>query len=129
MLRRFSVNFAIFSMVLDTLLTLLALMLAVFLRPLFTTLPFVIPLATYGIPLALYFLVPLIWVLSFLVASVYEQRRVYKVVDEIQLVTFATGVAALICAGLFYLAFRELSRWLFVVFVVLNITFVLGWGM
>ena len=127
MLRRFSLNFAIFSIVLDTLLTFLALMLAVYLRPLFTNLSFVVPLATYQIAPILYFLVPLIWILTFLLFSVYEQRRVYRVIDEFQLVTFATGVAALICAGLFYLAFREFSRWLFVIFVTINLVFILGW--
>ena len=127
MLRRFSVNFAILSIALDTLLTLLALILAVNLRPLFTNLPFVVPLASYEIPAILYVLVPFIWALTFLVSSVYEQRRVYKVIDEFQLVTFATGVAALLCAGLFYLAFRDLSRWLFFVFVTLDFILILGW--
>ncbi|MEJ2749942.1 MAG: hypothetical protein P8183_18835, partial [Anaerolineae bacterium] len=107
MFRRFSVNFAIFSIALDTLLTFLALVLAVFLRPLFTNLPLIVPVKTYQLPLVLYVIVPIIWVLTFLMASVYEQRRIYKVVDEFQVVTFAAGVAALICAGLFYLLFRE----------------------
>jgi exopolysaccharide biosynthesis polyprenyl glycosylphosphotransferase len=90
-------------------------------------LSFVVPLATYEIPAILYVLVPFIWTLTFLVSSVYEQRRVYKVVDEFQLVTFATGVAALLCAGLFYLTFRDLSRWLFVIFVVIDFVLILGW--
>ena len=127
MFRRFSTNFAILSIALDTLLTFLALFLAVMIRPLFTNVPWVTPVKEYPIPTIIYFLVPVIWVITFLMASVYEQRRVYKVVDEFQIVTISTGLAALICAGLFYLAFREFSRWLFIVFVVLDLCFLLGW--
>ncbi len=36
-------------------------------------------------------------------------------------------MAALICAGILYLGFREFSRWLFVTFVFFNTVFILGW--
>ena len=127
MLRRFSVNFAIFSMTLDIGLTLLALSLAAYIRPFLPPLPFLVPVPSYEIPLSLYVIVPLLWGLAFLLISVYDPRRIYKAVDEFQNVTLAVALAALIFAGVLYLGFREFSRWLLVTFVLFDLCFLLGW--
>ncbi len=127
MFRRFGVNFAIFSMFLDGALTLLALFLAVGLRPLLLSLPHLIVLESARIPNALYVIVPLLWVSVFLGSSVYDPRRTYKVVDEFQHVTLASAFAALAVAGLLYLAFRDVSRWLYITFVIVNVVLLLGW--
>ena len=127
MLRRFSVNYAVLTMVLDMGVTLLTLSSAVALRPKLPTIPFLIPLPGINPPLWIYVLIPLIWVLVFLAASVYDPKRTYKLVDELQAVSLGSLLAALLCAGLFFLTIRDFSRWLFITFLVLNFTLLIGW--
>lgn len=127
MLRRFSVNFAIFSMALDMGLTLLALMLAAVLRPLLHQLSFVKPLTGAKMPPALFIAVPILWGITFLVTSVYDPKRIYKAIDEFQLVTVATALATLIFAGLLYLTLRQFSRALFLLFILLDVSLLLSW--
>ena len=127
MLRRFSVNFAVFSMALDAGLTLLALQLAVWLRPYLPTFPFLVRVNNYAIPLPIYLMVPLLWTTVFLIASVYDPRRNYKITDEFQSVILATAVASLIFAGILYLGFRDFSRYLLITFVALDLLLLLGW--
>jgi exopolysaccharide biosynthesis polyprenyl glycosylphosphotransferase len=128
MLRRYTVNYAIFSMVLDIVLTLLALLVARALRPsLPHTFPFLVPVPNIDIPAVLFVLVPLIWGATFLIMSVYDPRRIYKVTDEFQAVTLAVVVATLIFAGVLYLGFRDFSRWLLATFVILDLTLLLSW--
>ena len=126
MLRRFGVNYAIFSMAIDILLTCVALFAALRLVayiPLHLTnlrgpavvMPFI------------YLVVPVLWGLTFLVLSVYDPKRVYKVMDELQIVAIATVASALLFAGLLFLAHRDFSRWVFIIFVVLDLVLLLGW--
>lgn len=127
MFRRFGVNFAVMSIALDAGLTLLAFLIAISLRPQLPNLPFSVHVKTIFVPTILYFLVPTLWVFTFLFASVYDPKRIYKIVDELQLVTLATGFAALLFAGLLYLSFRDFSRWLFITFILMDLTFLIGW--
>lgn len=127
MVRRFSVNFAILSMLLDASLTFFALVLAVSLRPELPRTSFIVPIPEVNLPVVLYVLTPFIWVGTFLLFSVYDPKRVYRIIDEFQNVTLATALAALLFAGLLYIAFREFSRWLFVLFVILDLALLLGW--
>lgn len=126
MLRRFGVNYAIFSMALDIFLTLLALVLA-------TKVVAFIPLHLTnlrGQPIVspfIYLLVPILWGTSFLVLSAYDPKRIYKAMDEFQIVTLATIASALVFAGLLFLTDRDFSRWVFVFFVLFDIVFLLGW--
>ncbi len=127
MVRRFGTNFAILSMLLDGLLTYLALVTAVLTRPYLPHLPWLVPLSEVYLAPVLYIVVPLLWVSTFFLASVYDPKRVYKVVDEFQVVTIASALAALLVAGLFYLAFRDISRWLYIIFVAINLAYLLFW--
>ncbi|MDX1415563.1 MAG: sugar transferase [Candidatus Promineifilaceae bacterium] len=127
MLRRFSVNYAVLTMALDTGVTFLALSLAASLRPHLPRVPLLVPLAEIVLPTWIYILVPLIWFLAFLVASVYDPKHTYRLVDEMQAVSLGSIFAALLCAGLFFLTFREFSRWLFFTFLVINVTFLISW--
>jgi exopolysaccharide biosynthesis polyprenyl glycosylphosphotransferase len=126
MLRRFGENYAIFSMAFDILLTYLAFFIAlrlVLYIPLHLTNlrgPAIVSPYTYLV-------VPVIWVLAFLVLSVYDPKRIYKMMDELQIVTVATVASALLLAGLLFLAQRDFSRWVFVIFVILDLVFLLGW--
>ena len=128
MLRRFSVNFAILSMLLDLIMTTTALLLSVIARPsLPQFFPLLVRVDTYQIPYVIYTIVPIIWGGSFLFMSVYDPKRIYKIVDELQNVTLAIGVASLIFSGVLYLAFREFSRWLLVNFIILDFLFLISW--
>jgi exopolysaccharide biosynthesis polyprenyl glycosylphosphotransferase len=125
--QRFSVQFVILSIIIDAGLTLLALVASVVLRPFLTPLPFLRPLPEVHFPLVLYLLVPLLWIAIFLIVSVYDPKRTYKVVDEFQNLIISIGVAALCFAGLLYFTFREISRGLFVMFVLFDLCLLLGW--
>lgn len=128
MLRRFSVDFAILSMLADAVLTLLALRLAVIMRPALPLFfPSLRPLETVHLPVHLYVIAPFLWVLVLLVISAYDPKHTYKAADEFQRVAFGTMLAALCFAGFLYLTSREVSRWLFVLFAAFNFSFLLGW--
>jgi FlaA1/EpsC-like NDP-sugar epimerase len=126
MLRRFGVNFAIFSMALDITLTIVALTIA-------SRLTSYIPIYLTNIRGELiispyiYLVVPLIWGVTFLVLSVYDPKRIYRAMDEFQIVILATIASALLFAGLLYLAQRDFSRWVFILFVGLDLVLLLGW--
>jgi exopolysaccharide biosynthesis polyprenyl glycosylphosphotransferase len=127
MLRRFSVNFAVLSIIFDLSLTLLALWLAVLIRPALSALPLVRPLTNIQLASSIYFIIPLLWLATFLLLSVYDPKRSYRLTDELQNVTLAVSLAALLFAGLLYLWFREFSRWLFLLFILLDLLLLLGW--
>jgi len=126
MLKRFSVNFALFSLALDQVLTAIALVLSEHLRG---TLPWGKPLNTSGayLPWSLYATVAATWLIVFVALSVYDPGRVRKAIDEFQAVVVATVFASLIFAGTLYLSLREISRLLFVYFVLLDVLFLLAW--
>ncbi|MBK8905693.1 MAG: sugar transferase [Anaerolineaceae bacterium] len=127
MLRRFSINYAIFSMGSDAVLTFLALTLAVIIRPFLPQFPYLVPVDQIVLSQALYLIIPAVWVMTFLLSSVYDPKRIYKITDEIQTIVIAEAVASLICAGILYLGYREFSRWLFATFVFINTVFILSW--
>lgn len=129
MFRRFSVNYAIFSMTMDLGAVFLALYFASRLRVLPPSLQpdFVRPLNDIHLNPWFYLFIPLLWLGAFLLLAVYDPRRVYKIVDELQNVTLATSVAALVFAGFLYLTDRDFSRWFFVLFVVLCWLISLSW--
>lgn len=127
MLRRFSVNFAIFSLILDLTSSLVMLYLANFVRPFLPPLPFLVRVVDYEVPLSLFLILPMAWLISFLFSSVYDPKRIYKVVDEIQVVVFASGFAVLLSAGILYLGFRNFSRWLLVTFFIFNLVTMISW--
>ena len=126
MLRRFGVNYAIFSMATDIILTCLALFLA---ERLIHFIPqhltnvrgqvFVFP--------HVYLVISILWGITFLVLSVYDPKKIYRAIDEFQIVTLATVASALLFAGLLFLTKRDFSRWVFVIFVTLDMVFLLGW--
>jgi len=99
----------------------------VVLRPSLTPFPFLHPLFRVHFPLVLYLLVPLLWIAIFLIDSVYDPKRRFKAVDEFRNVTIAIFCAALCFAGLLYFTFRDVSRWLFITFVLLDLILLLGW--
>ncbi len=125
MLRRFSTNLTLFLFTLDIALTLLALYLAKILRLTLSYGQEVIP-SYIEFPWVLYPIVAIIWMIIFLIVPVYDTRRTYRAIDEFQLSAVAIAFATLVFAGVAYFFFRELSRFLFLYFFILDLTFLLG---
>jgi len=121
MLRRFSVDFAIFMMVIDAGLVSISLALATVLRPGLST---IVPLTkSFEGP---YILSPwqfpifsLTWVLILILFSAYDGRKNFRLVDELSGLAFGSLLAAIANAGLLYLTFRDFSRALFALFVLI----------
>ena len=127
MLRRFSVNFAIFSMLLDGVSALLCLWFSATIRPFMNSLAFVKTVDSPAVPLQLYVLFPLIWVIIFSSLSIYDGRKFLRAADELAALMLATVIASISAAGILYFSYREVSRALFVVFVVSTFLICLLW--
>ncbi|MGH2582053.1 MAG: sugar transferase [Anaerolineales bacterium] len=129
MIRRFSVNFALFSIALDGILVACALVLAEAMRPALSGLSFAQPLQAgdVRVPGALYLSFPLIWIAVLLLFNVYDGRRNLRVVDEMSSVTMGSALAGVTSAGLLYLSFRDVSRLLFTTFVLDAFVLLTGW--
>lgn len=130
MLKRFSANFAVFSLVLDLVLTLQALYISALIRPSLSNWEWARQLSSSPdtlVPPPLYLAVGLIWLAVFLVLSVYDPQRTYKIVDEFQNLFVAVLLAVLVFAGFLYLSYRDISRWLFITFAVLDLLSLLAW--
>ncbi|MGD2156937.1 MAG: sugar transferase [Anaerolineales bacterium] len=116
MIRRFSTNFAVFSIILDAILIAVALASAKVVRPLLSTLPFAKDIHKPTVPLPLFPIFIIIWISIFLLISVYDGRRNFKIVDELTRVTIGSLLAGVSLAGMLYLSYRDVSRLLFAVF-------------
>ncbi len=128
MLRRFSVNFALFSMLLDGLSTAFGLWLAAVIRPALNALSFIKftddPMI---VPSPLYFLFPLIWMIIFSSLSIYDGRKFLRAADELAALFLSTFIASISTAGILYFSYRDVSRALFIVFVVTTFLICFFW--
>lgn len=130
MFRRFSVDFAIFSIVLDAALVAAALVAAGAVRPLLSHLPFAQDiLGPIPIPGAVLALASFGWVLAFLLASVYDAKRNLRAIDELGSITLGSLLASVLLAGALYLTYRGMSRVLFLVFALFAYLLTAGWRM
>jgi exopolysaccharide biosynthesis polyprenyl glycosylphosphotransferase len=128
MFRRFSVNFALFSILFDGFLIGLSLAVSVILRVPFSRLSFVANIPeTVPLPWILFVIFPLLWLAVLLLFSIYDGRKNLHVVDEFGSLTLASLLAMISMAGVLYLSFRDVSRFLFLFFVVLAYCTLLGW--
>jgi len=129
MFRRFSINYAIFSIAMDIGIIHLAILLSSHIRvlPFFSHLSFVNPLSRVQFPTIFYFVIPLLWISTYLLISVYDPKRVYKIADELQSVVLASGLATFLFAGFLYLTVRDFSRWLFILVVLCILILTLSW--
>ncbi len=128
MLRRFSVNFAIFSMLLDGASVALCLLASAKIRPALNLFNFIKDIETdVAVPPLLYILFPVIWVIVFASLSVYDGRKFLRAADELAVLFLSTLIASVSSAGILYFSYREVSRALFVVFVVITFLICLLW--
>lgn len=125
MLHRFSLKRTLLLFIGDVSLTLLAIYLAKQLR---LTLPFGIDILREHItfPWVIYPTIALIWAVVFLILPVYDPKQTYRAVDDLQITAVGVGFATLVFAGVAYFFFRELSRFLFLYFFILDLSFLLG---
>jgi exopolysaccharide biosynthesis polyprenyl glycosylphosphotransferase len=128
MLRRFSINFALFSMLLDGAAVAFSLWVSSAVRPLLNHLSiFQATPDLVAIPLPLYLYFPLTWLTIYLVISLYDGKKYLRVVDEFGALSLGMMIASVSAAGILYLSYREVSRALFVLFVILAYLLTLGW--
>jgi exopolysaccharide biosynthesis polyprenyl glycosylphosphotransferase len=128
MLRRFSINFALFSMILDGLSVAFGLWLSVTIRPMMNALSFVKSVdPNVLIPFPLYFFFPLIWVIIFSSLSIYDGRKFLRAADELAALFLSTFIASISTAGILYFSYRDVSRALFILFVTTTFLLSLSW--
>jgi exopolysaccharide biosynthesis polyprenyl glycosylphosphotransferase len=120
MLRRFSVNFALFSMTVDGLSVLSSLYLATIFRPWLNQFSWFEPIpAPIVIPAALYLIFPVIWVVIYSAFSIYDGRKYLRAMDEFSMLSFAMLIASVSAAGILYFSYRDVSRAMFLTFIFL----------
>jgi len=126
MLRRFSVEFALFSMLLDAVAVMLALRIAVTLRPMLDDwFVFVRPYdSPPSVGLWVYFLFGCVWMVLLIFFGVYDGRRHFRYVEELNSLTLGSLLAIVMLAGMLYLSLRDLSRALFLSFATLAFVFI-----
>ncbi len=128
MFRRFSTNFALFSMVLDAVWVAISLLIADRIRPGLSSLPFAASFSPHiHLPILIYPLSAAIWVSVLMLLSVYDGRRNLRVTEELTSLTLGSIMAAVTLAGTLYLSYRTISRLLFVIFVLLSYTAMMSW--
>lgn len=129
MIRRFSVNFAIFSALVDFFIISAMLWVNQALRPFLDSYLPVQHLTPdlLDLPIILYALFPLVWVVLMAFFSVYDGRKSLRVVDEFTGLTFSSLLAGITLAGVMYLSYRDVSRALFVTFGVSTYLMLIIW--
>ncbi|MCP4542033.1 MAG: sugar transferase [Chloroflexi bacterium] len=128
MLKRFGINFTLFILVSDLVLTEVALYIARYLR---LTLEVGQSVGFDGELLVFepvhFLIVPVVWITIFILTSVYDSRRTLRAVDDLQAVAIAIILSTLVLAGIEYFFFRWFSRWLFVYFFLLDLAILTSW--
>ncbi|MBN2389054.1 MAG: sugar transferase [Anaerolineales bacterium] len=128
MLRRFSINFAVFSMLADMLVVGCSLWLAAVVRPALNTWPYIEVMSTpVRLPLTLYVVFPLVFLVVLSGFAIYDGRKFLRIVDEFAALSLAIVVASISVAGVLYLSFRDVSRALFLVFLLFSFASLFLW--
>lgn len=130
MFRRFSINLALLSMLMDALVVVFSLWLAASLRPLMNQLNWVRAIQSpVTIPFALYVLFPIVWVAIFSAFSIYDGRKYLRVFDEFSALSLAMLISSVSAAGILYFSYRQVSRALFLLFVLFVYIACIFWRM
>jgi len=118
MLRRFSINLAIITMIIDSLLVLAGISITTFVID--RQLTNVVGIRAQFSPFT-FIVFPIIWWVIFLVGSLYDNRRNLRIVDELTSFLLLSLLATISLAGILYLAKLSVHRTDFLTFVVLTI--------
>lgn len=128
MLRRFSVNFAVFSIAMDGLIVLISLISTIYLRVWMNRLPFIAQMdVPTELPLYMYLVFPIIWVVVLSTFSIYDSRKYWRAVDEFSALTLGSFISAMCQAGIIYLTYREISRAYFISMVFISFLLCILW--
>lgn len=128
MLRRFSTNYAFFSMLTDMLIVGLCLWLAMLVRPAMSRWSLFEPVAAPAyLPLTLYAIFPITSVAILAAFAIYDSRKLLRIVDEFAALSVAFMIVSVSLAGILYFSFRDVSRVLFAVFLAMTYVSLLGW--
>ncbi len=134
MIRRFSTNFALFSIGLDAILVVVSFYLITHLRTslhqlgLLKVFPSLLGFdQPYNLPSLLYVIFPITWVLVFLLLSVYDGRKNLRVTDEFSSIFLGSILAIVSLAGTLYLTFRDLPRSIFIFSCLLAFVAMIAW--
>jgi exopolysaccharide biosynthesis polyprenyl glycosylphosphotransferase len=118
MFRRFSVNFAIFSIIVDCVTIDGILWLTSHYRSWFNALSFVLDnRAPILLPWVLYVIFPLTWLMILASFNVYDGTKNLRLVDEYASLTLSSTLAGVTMAGILYLLYPRQSRIVFIAFV------------
>ncbi len=128
MFRRFSIDFALFSIFVDGCLVAANLFLASLLRPALNALPFVKDLfGIQPIPLPLFPVFCGIWIFCLLLFSVYNPNRNPHFGDELLSLLQGSLLAGISQAGALYFSYRDISRMMYLSFFLLTLAGMIGW--
>ena len=128
MFRRFSINFALFSIGLDAILIAYSLVAASQMRPLLSFLPFATDIRKpMQLPFLIYPIFLVLWIGIFTLISVYDGRKNLRVTDEMKSVTMGSLLAGICSAGTLYLTYRDVSRVLFLAFILIAYLSLAAW--
>jgi exopolysaccharide biosynthesis polyprenyl glycosylphosphotransferase len=120
MLRRFSINFAVFSIFIDMLIVIGSLLLSTIVREWMNAFPFIKGLpSSIGLPIQLFILFPVFSVLVLLAFNLYDGKKYLRIVDEFGALTLSWFFLSISLAGILYFSFRDVSRAQYLIFIVL----------
>lgn len=115
-------------MLLDVAAVEIGLWLSGVIRPALNSWSFIKPILTEEvIPPALYWIFPLVWLVIYLVLSIYDGKKYLRVADELGILSLGMLIASICAAGILYLSYRQMSRASFLIFVTINFLLALGW--
>jgi exopolysaccharide biosynthesis polyprenyl glycosylphosphotransferase len=125
MFRRFGPNYMALRYLLDLGCAMLALWAAQRLR----VLPIGTPISPQKaeVPFLVYGLTVLICGAIFPMVHLYEARRIFRAIDEVKRVVLGTMISNTALAGMLYLTYREVSRIVFLYFVVVAVLLLLSY--
>jgi exopolysaccharide biosynthesis polyprenyl glycosylphosphotransferase len=69
----------------------------------------------------------MLWVVIFASLSIYDGRKFLRAADELAALFLATFIASISTAGILYLSYREVSRALFVLFILVTFLLSFSW--
>lgn len=125
MLHGYRVNYALFSMLLDILSLVGAILLAQHLRSTFSFGSFMA--APEAFPPFVVALILLIWNVFFVVFSVHVPEKNYRFILQVESVLVASFFSILTLAGTLFFSYRQVSRLLIIYFFFCSIGLMLGW--
>jgi FlaA1/EpsC-like NDP-sugar epimerase len=128
MFHRFLVNFALLSMLIDAVLVCITLVIATWIRPPLSSIPYTAHYPEFiPTPWLIYPILAIEWVAIFLLFSVYDGRCNFRVVDELTSLTLASILASVASAGTLFLTYRDVSRFIFVIFALMTYVLLIAW--